>query len=51
MRYYKVKGIKHTVYENEQETPPHLNIIRDWRKGTIEDWVLADDKSVIQILR
>ena len=51
MRYYKVKGIKHTVYETEQETPPHLNIIRDWRKGTIEDWVLADDKSVIQILR
>ena len=51
MRYYKVKGIKHTVYETEQETPPHLNIIRDWRKGTIGDWVLADDKSVIQILR
>jgi len=51
VRYYKVKGIKHTVYDTESEVPPHVNIVRDWRKGTIEDWVLADDKSVIQILR
>ena len=51
MRYYKVKGIKHAVYETEKEAPPHLNIIRDWRNGNIEDWVLADDESVIQILR
>ena len=51
MRYYKVKGIKHTVYEVEQEVPPHVNIVSNWRKGNIGDWVLADDKSVIQILR
>ena len=51
MRYYVVKGIKHTVYETEKEVPPHVNIVRNWRNGTIEDWVLADDKCVIQILR
>ena len=51
MRYYVVKGIKHTVYETESEVPPHVRIVKDWRKGNIDDWVLADDKSVIQILR
>ena len=51
MRYYVVKGIKHTVYETESEVPPHVRIVKDWRKGGIDDWVLADDKSVIQILR
>ena len=51
MRHYKVKGIKHTVYEVEREVPPHVNIISNWRKGNIGDWVLADDKSIIQILR
>ena len=51
MRYYKVKGIKHTVYDVESEVPPHIKIVSNWRKGNIGDWVLADDKSVIQILR
>tara|TARA_R100000008_G_C3584107_1_gene170792 strand:- start:674 stop:1399 length:726 start_codon:yes stop_codon:yes gene_type:complete len=51
MRFYKVKGIKHTVYETEQEVPPHINIVKDWKKGNIGDWVLADDESVIQVLR
>ncbi len=51
MRYYKVKGIKHTVYETESEVPPHIKIVSDWRKGNIGDWVLSDDESVIQILR
>ena len=51
MKYHVVKGIKHTVYETESEVPPHVKIIRDWRKGSIGDWILTDDKSVIQILR
>ena len=51
MRYYKVKGIKHTVYEDEREVPPHVVIVRDWRKANIDDWVLADDTCVIQVLR
>ena len=51
MRYYVVKGVKHTVYETENEVPPHVKIVKNWRKGNIGDWVLADDESVIQILR
>tara|TARA_R110002051_G_scaffold169045_2_gene239667 strand:- start:948 stop:1673 length:726 start_codon:yes stop_codon:yes gene_type:complete len=51
MRYYVVKDIKHTVYEDIKEVPPHVNIIKNWRMGNIDDWVLADDKCVIQILR
>ena len=51
MRNYKVKGIKHTVYDAESEVPPHINIVKDWRIGNIGDWVLADDECVIQILR
>lgn len=51
MKYYTVKGIKHTVYENEREVPPHVNIVRNWRLGNIDDWVLTDDECVIQILR
>jgi hypothetical protein len=51
MRYYRVKGMKHTVYDSVKETPPKLNIIKDWRKGIIGDWVLSDDNCVIQVLR
>ena len=51
MRYYKVKGVKHTVYETKSEVPPHVKLVKDWRKGNIGDWVLTDDESVIQILR
>ena len=51
MRHYKVKSIKHTVYDAEKEVPPSLKIVSDWRKGNVGDWVLTDDKSVIQILR
>ena len=51
MRYYKVKGIKHTVYDSEREVPPTVNIVRNWRMGNIGDWVLTDDECIIQILR
>tara|TARA_R100000808_G_scaffold8540_1_gene24142 strand:- start:1493 stop:2209 length:717 start_codon:yes stop_codon:yes gene_type:complete len=50
MRVYKVNGAYHKVYENMEEAPS-LNIISDWRKGNIGDWVKADDESIIQILR
>lgn len=51
MRYYKVKGIKHTVYESKREVPPHVNIVNNWRMGNVGEWVLTDDECVIQILR
>lgn len=51
MKYHVVKGIKHTVYEAENEVPPHVSIVRNWRMGTLDDWVLTDDGCIIQILR
>ena len=51
MRRYKVNKINHTVYDTEAEVPPKIAIHKDWRKANIGDWVLADDESVIQILR
>ena len=51
MRYYKVKGIKHTVYDSEREVPPTVKLVRNWRMGNIGDWVLTDDECIIQILR
>ncbi len=51
MRYYKVKGIKHIVYDSEIEVPPSVKIVRNWRMGNIGDWVLTDDECIIQVLR
>ena len=51
MRKYRVNKIDHIVYDVESEVPPKIYIHKDWRKANIGDWVLADDESVIQILR
>jgi hypothetical protein len=51
MRRYKVRNISHLVYENQDEVPKNLSIIRDWKVGDIGDWVRADDGCIIQVLR
>ena len=51
MRYYTVNNIQYTVFESEDELPSDINPIKDWRKGGLFDWVLADDGCYIQILR
>tara|TARA_R110002167_G_scaffold225564_7_gene430857 strand:- start:1031 stop:1756 length:726 start_codon:yes stop_codon:yes gene_type:complete len=51
MRNYKVNSIKHTVYDVKKEVPPHINIVSNWRIGKLDDWVLTDDKCIIQIIR
>ena len=51
MRYYKVNRVKHTVYDSIDEIPPHIKPLKDWRESNIGDWVIADDNSIIQILR
>ena len=51
MRYYKVNKIQNTVYDSEDEVPADIKYIRDWRKGKLFDWVLADDGCGIQVLR
>ena len=51
MRAYRVNKVKHIVYDTASEGPSNIFINKDWRRANIGDWVLADDESVIQILR
>ena len=51
MRNYKVNRVIHTVYDSIDETPPHIKPLKDWRDANIGDWVIADDDSIIQVLR
>jgi len=51
MRTYKVNKIEHTVFEDNEEIPSDLDYLYNWRKGSIGDWVKADDGCVLQILR
>ena len=51
MRYYKVNGINHTVFDSVEEVPVDITYLEDWRDGHISDWVKTDDSCVIQILR
>lgn len=51
MRQYSVKKINHTVYDDLDEVPPHISINKDWRNSNIDEWVLADDGGVLQVLR
>ena len=51
MRHYTVNNAQYVVYESEDELPSNIYPIKDWRKGGLFDWVLADDGCYIQILR
>ena len=51
MRHYKVNKIQHTVFDSEGEVPSDIHYLKDWRDASLHDWVLADDGSVIQVLR
>ena len=51
MRHYKVNKVQHTVFDSEDEVPSEVHYLRDWRDASLSDWVLADDGSIIQVLR
>jgi len=51
MRVYKVNKIEHTVFDSTDEVPKELKYLKDWRDGSIGDWVLTDDGCILQILR
>ena len=51
MRHYKVNKALHTVFDSEDEVPSDIHYLRNWRDASISDWVLADDGSIVQILR
>ena len=50
MREYPVNGRTHVVYDSKEEVPVEIEY-KNWKKAKLGDWVLADDESVIQILR
>lgn len=51
MRQYKVGKKQHTVFDEDQEVPTEIKVVKNWRNGHLGDWVRADDGCVIQILR
>ena len=51
MRYYKVNGVEHKVYDPDDIVPNGLKVIRNWRDSRTGDWVKADDDCTIQVLR
>ena len=51
MRYYKVNGIEHKVYDPEDRVENGLVVIGNWRDSRTGDWVKADDDCIIQVLR
>ena len=51
MRYYKVNGIEHKVYDPEDRVENGLVVITDWRDSRVGDWVKTDDDCIIQVLR
>ena len=51
MRFYKVSGVEHKVYDPEDQLPNGLIVIGNWRDSRVNDWVKADDDCIIQVLR
>ena len=52
MEFKEIKGIKHFVYElTEWEIKYPESKLESWRVGKEGDWVLTDDKHVVQILK
>ena len=56
MKHKKIKGVKHLVFSSLDEYHKHFGKAaplpkKDWREGEQGDWVIADDKGVIQLLK
>lgn len=55
MKYQKIKGVKHYVFENEDEYRTHFSGECSnpsyWKDGKQGDWVTSDDGRIIQLLR
>jgi len=51
LRFYRVNGVEHKVYDPDDNLPNGLIVQSNWKAGNVEDWVKADDDCIIQILR
>ncbi len=55
MKHKSIKGARHLVFEDTEEYYSHFGKqakppLEDWKEGDELDWVIADDKGVIQLL-
>ena len=50
MRTYKVNNVTHRVYDPDDPVVEQ-DVVANWRKGKVGEWVKADDDCVIQVLR
>jgi cell division protein FtsL len=55
MRYQSIKKVRHYVYENIEDyklhNPDGMYPLSDWRDAEEGDWVFADDKCIVQLLK
>ena len=51
MRFYRVNGVEHKVYDPDDNLPNGLIVQSNWKVGNVGDWVKADDDCITQILR
>ena len=51
MRFYRVNGIEHKVFESDDILPDGLIVQSNWRVGKVGDWIKADDDCILEVLR
>jgi hypothetical protein len=56
VKHKSIKGARHLVFEDTEEYYSHFGKqakppLEDWKEGDELDWVIADDKGVIQLLK
>lgn len=59
MQTRRIKDIDHFIFDNKKEFERHFlekegavpTLVKDWHKAKVGDWVIADDKGVVQIIK
>jgi hypothetical protein len=51
LKYYKVNGVEHKIFEKDDPIPGYIGKPIAWREGKVGDWVKSDDNCVVQVLR
>ena len=51
MRFYRVNGIEHKVFDPNDILPNGLVVRSNWRKGKVGEWIKTDDNCILEVLR
>jgi len=51
MRFYRVNGVEHKVYDPDDKLPDGLVVRSNWREAKVGDWIKADDECILEVLR